>query len=167
MIQGHRTSQSATEKEESDMSASAALMAAAEGGIIGDGRTGANLALGAGALGLAIGWLALARTGGRISNGNARTGAMAAIAVGTAGTALAVLHLATASGGPGTGNGLVGAIIAVPLGLGAALLGRRALTRCRRATDPGGDDADGQHHGPGDHRGQGKGEDPQVDHLLF
>ncbi|MBB4779236.1 DUF6223 family protein [Streptomyces rapamycinicus] len=118
------------------MSASAALMAAAEGGIIGDGRTGANLALGVGLLGLAVGWLALARAGGRISTGNARTGGMSAIAVGMAGTALAVLHLATSSGGPGTGNGLVGAIVAIPLGLGAVLLGRRALARCHRADRP-------------------------------
>ncbi|MET9859617.1 DUF6223 family protein [Streptomyces smyrnaeus] len=118
------------------MSASAALMAAAEGGVIGDGRTGANLALGAGALGLAIGWLAVARVGRRISAGNARAGGSAAIAVGTVGVVLAVLHLATASGGPGTGNGLVGAIVAVPLGLGAVLLGRRALTRCHRAGRP-------------------------------
>ncbi|MDX3231350.1 DUF6223 family protein [Streptomyces sp. ME19-01-6] len=114
------------------------LVAAAEGGIIGDGRTGANLALGVGLLGLAVGWLALARARGRISTGNARTGGMSAIAVGTVGTVLAVLHLATSSGGPGTGNGLVGAIVAIPLGLGAVLLGRRALTRCRhtnRAAD--------------------------------
>lgn len=136
MLKTHRTSQSATEKEESGMSASAALKVAAEGGIIGDGRTGANLALGVGLLGLAIGWLALARAGGRISIGNARTGGMSAIAVGLAGTALAVLHLATSSGGPGTGNGLVGAIVAVPLGLGAVLLGRRALTRSRGADRP-------------------------------
>ncbi|WP_406729406.1 DUF6223 family protein [Streptomyces sp. GD-15H] len=118
------------------MGASAALMVAAEGGIIGDGRTGANLALGVELLGLAIGWLALARAGGRISTGNARAGGMAAIAVGLAGTVLAVLHLATSSGGPGTGNGLVGAIAAIPLGLGAVLLGRRALTRFRRADRP-------------------------------
>jgi hypothetical protein len=113
------------------MSASAALMVAAEGGIIGDGRTGANLALGVGLLGLAIGWLAMARAGGRISIGNARTGGMSAIAVGLAGTALAVLHLAPSSGGPGTGSGLV---VAVPLGLGVLLLGRRALT-CPRGAD--------------------------------
>ncbi|WP_245225251.1 DUF6223 family protein [Streptomyces smyrnaeus] len=118
------------------MSASAALMAAAEGGVVGDGRTGANLALGAGALGLAIGWLSMARVGRRISTGNARAGGSAAIAVGTVGVVLAVLHLATAGGGPGTGNGLVGAIVAVPLGLGAVLLGRRALTRCYRAGRP-------------------------------
>ncbi|GAA2531565.1 MULTISPECIES: DUF6223 family protein [Streptomyces] len=115
------------------MSASAALMVAAEGGIIGDGRTGANLALGAGLLGLVIGRLALARAGGRTGTGNARTGGVSAIAVGTAGTVLAVLHLVTAGGGPGTGNGLVGAVVAIPLGLGALLLGRRALTRSRRA----------------------------------
>ena len=120
------------------MSASAALLAAAEGGIIGDGRTGANLALGVGALGLAIGWLALARADDRISTGNARTGGMSAIAVGLAGTVLAVLHLATSSGGPGTGNGLVGAIVAIPLGLGAVFLGRRALTRSRHADRPAG-----------------------------
>ncbi|MEU2288597.1 DUF6223 family protein [Streptomyces sp. NPDC013178] len=118
------------------MSASAALMAAAEGGIIGDGRTGANLALGVGLLGLAIGRLALARAGGRISTGNARIGGMSAIGMGVVGTVLAVLHAATSSGGPGTGNGLVGAIVAIPLGLGAVLLGRRALTRYRRTDRP-------------------------------
>ncbi|KAF3463915.1 DUF6223 family protein [Streptomyces sp. Tu 3180] len=116
------------------MSVSAALMAAAaEGGIIGDGRTGANLALGAGALGLVIGRLALTRADRRTGTGNARTGGAAAIAVGLAGTVLAVLHVATSSGGPGTGNGIVGAVVAVPLGLGAVLLGRRALARCRHA----------------------------------
>jgi hypothetical protein len=108
-------------------------MAAAEGGIIGDGRTGANLALGVGLFGLTLGRLALARAGGRISAGNARIGGMSAIVVGAVGTVLAVLHAATSSGGPGTGNGLVGAIVAVPLGLGAVLLGRRALARCHRA----------------------------------
>ncbi|CAM5280763.1 hypothetical protein GCM10010261_64170 [Streptomyces pilosus] len=114
------------------MSASAALIAGAEGGIIGDGRTGANLALAVGVFGLALGRLALARAGRRTSTGsNARTGARSAIAVGTVGTVLAVLHVATAGGGPGTGNGLVGAAVAIPLGLGAVLLGRRALTRRR------------------------------------
>ncbi|MEU2164123.1 DUF6223 family protein [Streptomyces sp. NPDC019208] len=117
------------------MSASAALMAAAEGGIIGDGRTGANLALGAGLLGLAVGRLALtlARAGRRIGGRNARIGGMSAIAMGLAGTFLALLHVATTSGGPGTGNGLLGAVVAVPLGLGAVLLSRRALTRGHHA----------------------------------
>ncbi|MER7820045.1 DUF6223 family protein [Streptomyces sp. NPDC096153] len=118
------------------MSASAALMAAAEGGIIGDGRTGANLALGAGLLGLAVGRLALARAGRRIGGRNARVGGMSAIAVGLAGTVLALLHVATASGGPGTGNGLLGAVVAIPLGLGAVVLGRRALTRGHHADRP-------------------------------
>lgn len=118
------------------MSASVALMVAAEGGIIGDGRTGANLALGAGLVGLVLGMLALSRANGRISTGNARTGGMSAIAVGMACIVLAVLHLATSSGGPGTGNGLVGAVVAVPLGLGGVLLGRRALTRPRGAGQP-------------------------------
>lgn len=115
------------------MSAADALMVAAEGGIIGDGRTGANLALGVGLIGVVIGGLALARVAGRISTGNARTGAMSAMAVGLLGTALAVLHLATSSGGPGTGNGMVGAVFAIPLGLIAVALGRRALTRSRHA----------------------------------
>ncbi|MCC9711481.1 DUF6223 family protein [Streptomyces sp. MNU76] len=118
------------------MRATAVLTAAAEGGIIGDGRTGANLALGVGAIGLAIGWLALARAGRGSGVGNARTAGAAAVATGTLGTVLALLHLATADGGPGTGNGLVGAVVALPLGLGAVLLGRRALTRCRRAARP-------------------------------
>ncbi|MDX3310568.1 DUF6223 family protein [Streptomyces sp. NPDC054884] len=148
------------------MSASAALMAAAEGGIIGDGRTGANLALAVGALGLAVGWLALVRAGGKGSTGDARTGGMAAIAVGTAGTVLALLHLATASGGPGTGNGLVGAVVAAPLGLGAVLLGRRALTRCRRAPDPVGADTDSWDRSPQGDRGRGEGEGPPVDRLF-
>lgn len=124
------------------MSATDVLMVAAEGGAIGDGRTGANLALGVGMIGVTIGWLALARVAGRISVGNARTGAMTAMAVGLVGTALAALHLATSSGGPGTGNGMVGAIAAIPLGLIAMALGRRAglPQRCglgpRRASDP-------------------------------
>ncbi|MFE7446047.1 DUF6223 family protein [Streptomyces chartreusis] len=113
------------------MRAADALTVAAEGGLIGDGRTGANLALGVGLIGVVIGWLALARVAGRISTGNARTGGVAAVAVGLVGTALAVLHLATSSGGPGTGtgNGMVGAVVAIPLGLIASVLGRRALTR--------------------------------------
>ncbi|GGS23445.1 hypothetical protein GCM10010252_73270 [Streptomyces aureoverticillatus] len=122
------------------MSAADALMVAAEGGAIGDGRTGANLALGVGLVGVALGWLAVARVAGRMRVGNAgrmspdnaRTGALLAMAVGLLGTALAVLHVATASGGPGTGNGIVGAIGAIPLGLIAMALGRRALTRSRR-----------------------------------
>ncbi|MEU8869272.1 DUF6223 family protein [Streptomyces umbrinus] len=114
------------------MSATDVLTVAAEGGVIGDGRTGANLALGVGLIGVAIGWLSLARVAGRISMGNARTGAMAAVAVGLVGMALAVLHLATSSGGPGTGNGMVGAIAAIPLGLIAMALGRRSLSRSRR-----------------------------------
>ncbi|MGW5472776.1 DUF6223 family protein [Streptomyces chartreusis] len=115
------------------MRAADALTVAAEGGVIGDGRTGANLALGVGLIGVVIGWLALARVAGRINTGNARTGGVAAVAVGLVGTALAVLHLATSSGGPGTGNGMVGAVVAIPLGLIAAALGRRALTRSRHA----------------------------------
>jgi len=106
-------------------------MAAAEGGIIGDGRTGANLALGVGLFGLAIGWPARSRAAGR--TGRSRTRGMSAIGLGVVGTVLAVLHLATSSGGPGTGNGLVGAALAVPLGLGGVFLGSRVLARLRPA----------------------------------
>ncbi|MFD5843124.1 DUF6223 family protein [Streptomyces chartreusis] len=113
------------------MRAADALIMAAEGGVIGDGRTGANLALAVGLIGVVIGGLALARVAGRISTGNARTGGVAAVAAGLVGTALAVLHLATSSGGPGTGNGMVGAVVAIPLGLIAAALGRRTLTHSR------------------------------------
>lgn len=120
------------------MSATAMLMAAAEGGIIGDGRTGANLALGVGLVGVAVGWLARSRAAGRTGIGSARAGGMTAVAVGLAGTVLAVLHLATVNGGPGTGNGLVGAVVAVPLGLAAVFLGRGALGHHRRADRPAG-----------------------------
>ncbi|GHA08347.1 hypothetical protein GCM10010372_04620 [Streptomyces tauricus] len=118
------------------MRATDVLTVAAEGGVIGDGRTGANLALGVGLLGVAIGWLALARVAGRISTGSARIGAMSAMAAGVVGIVLAALHLATSSGGPGTGNGMVGAVAALPLGLTAMAIGRRALTRSRsRSTE--------------------------------
>lgn len=46
------------------MSTSAVLIAPAEGGIIGDGRTGANLAIGAGALGTVLAVLHLATSSG-------------------------------------------------------------------------------------------------------
>ncbi|AXK34416.1 hypothetical protein DVA86_18945 [Streptomyces armeniacus] len=114
------------------MSATDVLTVAAEGGVVGDGRTGANLALGVGLIAVAIGCLALARPGGRISLGNARTAAMSAMAAGLFGAALAALHLATSSGGPGTGNGMVGAVVAIPLGLIAMVIGWRALARSRR-----------------------------------
>lgn len=87
------------------MSARDVLTVAAEGGVIGDGRTGANLALGVGLVGVAIGRLALARGTGRISTGSARTGATAAIVVGLVGTALAALHLVTSSGVPAPATG--------------------------------------------------------------
>ncbi|MFM9372733.1 DUF6223 family protein [Streptomyces sp. Da 82-17] len=108
------------------MDTSAVLTAAAEGGIIGDGRTGANLALGVGFLGLALGWFAA-----RARGAGSRTYGRSAVVLGLVGAALAVLHLATSSGGPGTGNGLVGAVVAVPLGLGAVWLGVRAPGRAR------------------------------------
>ncbi|WP_411074992.1 DUF6223 family protein [Streptomyces sp. cmx-4-7] len=126
------------------MGVSAVLVAAAEGGIIGDGRAGANLALAAGGSGLVIGRLARVRAGNGTGSGSGtgngtggvRTWGRVAVALGIVGTVLGVLHLVTASGGPGTGNGLVGAVVAVPLGLGSVLLGRRATSRHRRAGRP-------------------------------
>ncbi|MEU9578153.1 DUF6223 family protein [Streptomyces chilikensis] len=110
-------------------------LAAAEGGIIGDGRTGANLAL---AVGVVLGWWAV-RSAGRAGTGGTRGGAVAAgavaagaVAAGAAGVALGVLHLVTVGGGPGTGNGMAGALVAVPLGLAAVVLGRRASARSGR-----------------------------------
>ncbi|MFI6938887.1 DUF6223 family protein [Streptomyces sp. NPDC050418] len=111
------------------MNTAQTLMLAAEGGVIGDGRTGANLALGVGFLAVVLGLLALGRTKGRFGFMNARTGALSAIPVGLAATFLAVLHLATSEGGPGTGNGMVGAVVAIPLGLAGMALGARVLTR--------------------------------------
>ncbi|MDH6224128.1 DUF6223 family protein [Streptomyces sp. MJP52] len=106
-------------------------LAAAEGGIIGDGRTGANLALAVGAVGVVLGWWAV-RSAGRAGTGGTRGGAVAAVAAGAAGVALGVLHLVTVDGGPGTGNGMAGALVAVPLGLAAVVLGRRASARSGR-----------------------------------
>ncbi|GAA3264055.1 DUF6223 family protein [Streptomyces labedae] len=118
------------------MSAPAALLAAEEGGIIGDGRTGADLALVAGALGVALARLATSRAGRRVNSVTPRTAWLAAMVTGAVGTVLAVLHAVTTDGGPGTGNGLVGAVVAVPLGLGAVLLGPPGSDPRRRADRP-------------------------------
>ncbi|MFI6874032.1 DUF6223 family protein [Streptomyces sp. NPDC050400] len=125
------------------MNATQAILSAAEGGIIGDGRTGANLALGVALLGLVVGRLAVARATGRVGFGDARVGGLSAVGTGALGVALAVLHLATSSGGPGTGNGMVGAVAAIPLGLAAVVVGRRALPRV------GGAGPEGRRRGPG------------------
>ncbi|RFU84174.1 hypothetical protein DY218_24205 [Streptomyces triticagri] len=129
------------------MSVQGTIIAAAEGGVIGSGRTGANLALGVGLLGLALGWATRARGGRRVGLGGPRAGAIAAMTAGVAGTFLAVLHLATSSGGPGTGNGLVGAVVAVPLGLAAVFLGRRALIRSRSEESSGAQGSPGRPDG--------------------
>ncbi|MFI1354812.1 DUF6223 family protein [Streptomyces sp. NPDC020898] len=118
------------------MSAVDALMVAAEGGAIGDGRTGANLALGVGLIGVALAWLTLTRLTNRPDPAKARTGALSAMAAGLIAAALATLHLATSNGGPGTGNGTMGAVVALPLALTALTLGRRALSHTRRPTRP-------------------------------
>jgi hypothetical protein len=132
MIRPHPDLGNQTQEEERDMSSSGALMMAAPGGVIGDGRTGANVAIVVGLIGVVIGGLALARSAGRIGTGNGRAGAIVAIAVGLTGIALAVLHLVTSTGGFGTGNGRAGAIVALVVGLTGVVLGGMALARSRR-----------------------------------
>jgi hypothetical protein len=119
------------------MNAAQMWLAAPAGGAIGDGRTGANLALLVGAVGVALGWWALrsaARGAAGGTGARVRSLAVTAIGAGVAGTALGVLHMATAAAGPGTGNGFAGAVVAVPLGLTAAAVGLRARSRTPRAT---------------------------------
>lgn len=105
------------------------------GGIIGSGRTGANVALLVGLISVVLGGLAIARAAGRIGIGSGRRGAIVAAAVGLIGMVLAGLHLATSSGGFGTGNGRAGAIVALGIGLIGIVLGRLALARSRRTAD--------------------------------
>ncbi|MER5479469.1 DUF6223 family protein [Streptomyces sp. NPDC002734] len=102
--------------------------AAPAGGAIGDGRTGANLALLAAAVGLVLGWWAL-RTAARGEAARARSLTVAAVVAGVTGVALGVLHVATAADGPGTGNGFAGGIVAVLLGSAAVAVGLRARSR--------------------------------------
>ena len=80
--------------------------------------------------GVVTGWLALARSTGRIGNG--RKGVVASFAAGLTGMVVGALNLAVADGGPGTGNGVMGGALALVLGLIATLLGWLALARSRR-----------------------------------
>ncbi|MFJ8850341.1 DUF6223 family protein [Streptomyces sp. NPDC102437] len=92
------------------------------------GTTGALVAL----VGVVVGGVALARSTGRIGNGNGKRGALVALVAGLIGMAVGAVNLAVADGGPGTGNGVVGGALALLLGLIASVLGGLALVRSRR-----------------------------------
>jgi Family of unknown function (DUF6223) len=82
--------------------------------------------------GVVVGGLALARSAGRISNGNRKRGAIVALAAGLTGMVIGGLVVAAAEGGPGTGYGIVGGFAALAIGLIATILGWLALARSRR-----------------------------------
>ncbi|MER5501097.1 DUF6223 family protein [Streptomyces sp. NPDC002466] len=82
--------------------------------------------------GVVIGVLALARSAGRIGNGNGKKGALVSLVAGLIGIVIGVVNLAVADGGPGTGNGVIGGALALLLGPIAAVLGRLARVRSRR-----------------------------------
>jgi len=84
-------------------------------------------------VGVVIGGLALARSAGRIGNGNGRRGAIVALVLGPIGLVIGGLVVATADGGLGTGNGLGGGVVAMAVGLIGMALGGLALGRSRRA----------------------------------
>ena len=82
--------------------------------------------------GVVIGGLALARSAGRIGNGNGKRGAIVALVAGLTGMVIGGLVVAAAEGGPGTGYGIVGGFAALAIGLIATVLGWLALARSRR-----------------------------------
>ncbi len=94
------------------------------------GRAAAILPAVVGLISVVIGWLALARSAGRIGSG--RLKAIVALVVGLIGMVLSGLHLASATGDIGTGSGRLGAIVALVLGLIGMVLGELALARYRR-----------------------------------
>lgn len=100
------------------------------------GRAAALIPVVVGLIGLIIGWMALARSSGRI--GSMRLKAIIALLMGLIGIILSSVHLARATGGIGTGSGRLGAIVALALGLIGMILGGLALARYRRiATNSG------------------------------
>jgi hypothetical protein len=94
------------------------------------GRAAALVPAVIGLISIAMGWLALARSAGRIASG--RLKAMVALVLALIGIALSGLHLATANGAIGTGSGRLGAIVALVVSLIGMVLGSRALVRFRR-----------------------------------
>ena len=96
-------------------------------------RIAASTAALVGLIGAVIGGLALARSAGRIGNGNGRRGAIVALVLGPIGLVIGGLVVATADGGVGTGNGVAGGVVAMMVGLIGMALGGLALARSRRA----------------------------------
>jgi len=96
-------------------------------------RIAASTAALVGLIGAVIGGRALARSAGRIANGNGRRGAIVALVLGPIGLVIGGLVVATADGGVGTGNGLAGGVVAMMVGLIGMALGGLALARSRRA----------------------------------
>lgn len=94
------------------------------------GRAAALLPAVLGLISVIIGWLALARSAGRIGSGQLK--AIAALVAGLIGIVLSGLHLARATGGIGTGSGRLGAIVALALSMIGVILGGLALARNRR-----------------------------------
>ena len=95
-------------------------------------RIAATVAALLGLIGAVSGGLALARSAGRIGNGNGRRGAIVALVMGPIGLVIGGLVVATADGGLGTGNGLGGGVVAMVVGLIGMALGGLALARARR-----------------------------------
>ncbi|MEO3929117.1 DUF6223 family protein [Micromonosporaceae bacterium B7E4] len=79
-----------------------------------------------------IGGLALARSAGRIGNGNGKRGAILALTAGLIAVVNGALVVVTADGGLGTGNGIAGGYLALVLGTIAVVLGGLALARSSR-----------------------------------
>ena len=96
-------------------------------------RIAASTAALVGLIGAVIGGLALARSAGRIGNGNRRRGAIMALVLGPIGLVVGGLVVATADSGVGTGKGLAGGVVAMTVGLIGMALGGLALARSRRA----------------------------------
>src|SRR5262245_32551654 len=96
-------------------------------------RIVASTAVLLGLIGAIIGGLALARSAGRIGNGNGRRGAFVALVLGPIGLIIGGLVVATADGGVGTGHGLAGGVVAMMVGPIGMVLGGLALARSRRA----------------------------------
>lgn len=106
-------------------------------GAMTSGRARALVGAVVGLISLIIGGLALARSAGRLGNGNGRTGAIVALVLGLIGMVLSVVHLGSSTGGFGTGGGRAGAIVALVLGLIGMILGGLALARSRRSHSTG------------------------------
>ncbi|MEU1689303.1 DUF6223 family protein [Micromonospora sp. NPDC005707] len=107
--------------------------AAADPTTLTTGRLVGSVAVLVALAGVVVGGLALARSAGRIGNGNGRRGAVVALVAGPTGMVVGGLVVAAAKGGPGTGYGIVGGFLALAIGLIAAILGWLALARSRSA----------------------------------